>query len=370
MKRVLYISPNVDKYGAEKSLIALMKDQIDKGNKVLLIIPRNGPIEDLLRFNNIDYIIYKFFNWVNNGSGRRLAYGIAKYFINQSISYKLFKILKNMSFIPDIVHTNVITTDIGYHLAHRFKCHHIWHIREFGKLDFNMDFDLGISLSKRIISSSDTIIANSNAVNNYYKKLMNLNIVTVYNGISITPEIHHSYDGPIYKFIMVGRLGVEKNHKEALYAMKILIEEGIKNFHLDIFGNGTYESEIVKEINKLNLQEYVSLKGFSSNIDYSSYIVGLMCSNYEAFGRVTVEYMMNGLVVVGSDSGGTSEILSQDTGLLYKPGDPKDLAKQLKFILNNINICNSISKKARKIACSRFSTEEYFKNINIIYNQN
>lgn len=370
MKRILYVSPNVDRYGAEKSLISLMKNQIENGNNVLLVIPRNGPIEDLLKENDIDYIIIKFYNWINNGYGRRLLYGIGKYFLNRFISYNLYKRLRHRGFVPNIVHTNVITTDFGYHLAHRFHCCHIWHIREFGKLDFNMDFDLGVNLTSKILKSANTIIANSNAVKSYYEKLMGLKITTVYNGISITPEIHHSYEQRIYKFIMVGRLGAEKNHKEVLRALKILIEQGIVNFHLDIYGSGNYESEIINEIKKLELLNYVSLMGFHSKIDYSSYIVGLMCSRYEAFGRVTVEYMMNSLIVVGAKSGGTEEIISKGAGLLYKPGDFEDLANKLKFILDNTNLCYSISIKARNRACKLFSTEEYFKNINQIYNKN
>lgn len=278
--------------------------------------------------------------------------------------------MKLKDFVPDIVHTNVITTDFGYHLARRFNCCHIWHIREFGKLDFNMDFDLGINLTSKILKSANTIIANSNAVKKYYEELMNLKITTVYNGISITPEIHHSYEQSIYRFIMVGRLGVEKNHKEVLQALKILIEKGIVNFHLDIYGSGDFEAEIINEIKKLELQDFVSLMGFHSKIDYSQYLVGLMCSRYEAFGRVTVEYMMNGLIVVGAQSGGTVEILSEESGFLYKPGDYKDLSDKLKYILENTKLCYSIGVKARNRACSFFSTEEYFKNINQIYNKN
>ena len=43
-----------------------------------------------------------------------------------------------------------------------------------------------------------------------------------------------------------------------------------------------------------------------------------MSSPYEAFGRVTIEYMMAGLPVIGRNGGATPEIIKEnETGMLY-----------------------------------------------------
>jgi glycosyltransferase involved in cell wall biosynthesis len=58
--------------------------------------------------------------------------------------------------------------------------------------------------------------------------------------------------------------------------------------------------------------------------------VGLMCSQSEAFGRVTVEAMRAGLPVCGTNSGGTPEIIEPGvTGLLSPVGDANALATNL-----------------------------------------
>jgi glycosyltransferase involved in cell wall biosynthesis len=59
----------------------------------------------------------------------------------------------------------------------------------------------------------------------------------------------------------------------------------------------------------------------------------LMCSRCEAFGRVTVEGMLAGKPVIGARSGGTPEIVRDETdGLLYEPCNPPDLARKIRFL--------------------------------------
>lgn len=58
----------------------------------------------------------------------------------------------------------------------------------------------------------------------------------------------------------------------------------------------------------------------------------------ETFGRVTIEAMAYGLAVVGTDAGGTKEIVEHNvTGLLHPMGrlGNKDLAHNLLFLLRN-----------------------------------
>lgn len=58
----------------------------------------------------------------------------------------------------------------------------------------------------------------------------------------------------------------------------------------------------------------------------------------ETFGRVTIEAMAFGLPVLGTDAGGTKEIVDHNvTGLLHPPGHPgtRVLAENLRFLLKN-----------------------------------
>ena len=49
--------------------------------------------------------------------------------------------------------------------------------------------------------------------------------------------------------------------------------------------------------------------------------IGLTCSRNEAFGRTTVEALLMGKPVIGTNTGGTVDLISDGVdGLLYPPG--------------------------------------------------
>lgn len=71
----------------------------------------------------------------------------------------------------------------------------------------------------------------------------------------------------------------------------------------------------------------------------------------ETFGRVTIEAMAYGLPVLGTDAGGTKEIVEQNvTGLLHPVGRPgtKVLAENLRFLLKNPSVRQQMGLRGRE----------------------
>ncbi|XP_021731949.1 uncharacterized protein LOC110698743 [Chenopodium quinoa] len=71
----------------------------------------------------------------------------------------------------------------------------------------------------------------------------------------------------------------------------------------------------------------------------------------ETFGRVTIEAMAFGLPVLGTDAGGTKEIVEQNiTGLLHPVGHPgtKVLAENLRYLLKNPSIRQQMGLRGRE----------------------
>ncbi|KAK6914924.1 Glycosyl transferase, family 1 [Dillenia turbinata] len=71
----------------------------------------------------------------------------------------------------------------------------------------------------------------------------------------------------------------------------------------------------------------------------------------ETFGRVTIEAMAYGLPVLGTDAGGTKEIVEHNvTGLLHPVGRPgtQVLAQSLQFLLENQSVRKEMGKRGRK----------------------
>jgi glycosyltransferase involved in cell wall biosynthesis len=83
--------------------------------------------------------------------------------------------------------------------------------------------------------------------------------------------------------------------------------------------------------------------------------VGLMCSQSEAFGRVTVEAMRAGLPVCGTNSGGTPEIIEPGiAGLLSPAGDANALAA-------NLMTLESDEYLRRRLACGALESSQRFQ---------
>ena len=57
------------------------------------------------------------------------------------------------------------------------------------------------------------------------------------------------------------------------------------------------------------------------------------------------------------------------TGLLFKPGDPDDLGKKIRFITDNIELYEKMKINARKSYESKFTREINYEIIMNIYNK-
>ena len=368
-KYIIYVSFNYDKFGAEKSLVELCNYLKNNKNIMpLVIIPSHGPIEELLNEYNIEFIVMKFKNCINCGKGIRFIKGSIKQLFNKYQAFVLSKKLKNKNIIG--VHTNTITTDFGYYLSKNLNTKHIWHIRELGKLTFNYDFELGDKNFINKMNTATKIICNSKTVKDYYSKMFDNNIITyVYNGINIKEQQNKTYDYNVLKMVMVGRLCKDKNQILAINLCNKLIKNNYNNFTLDFYGDGIDKNNLEKNVSDLNLNDYIKFNGYVDDIPFYKYDVGLMFSEYEAFGRVTVEYMLNKLAVVGLDSGGTSEIIDINSGFLIKNNDFDSLYDCIIDLYNNRDLCKNMGINGYNRAKKLFSLEQYCENIYKIYSE-
>ena len=360
---IVFISSNVELYGADRSMLALMNNLKKYNYDVLLIINKHGRIEEALNENDINYLIIPFKIMVNTVGKERKIKGIVKNIINKHLSNKAKKIIKKMDINPVIVHTNVSLVDFGYYLAKKLKIKHIQHIREMGKDDFGYTFDLGFKHFYKICRNSDKVICISKYLYDYYSRLLPKdNMILVYNGINCDKNNKGVSNT---NCLIVGRLEETKGQLLALQAINEL-----KNYpiHLDIYGDGVYKDKLEKYIEDNNLQNNATMKGYSTSIDYSKYSFGLMCSKCEAFGRTTVEYMANNILVIGSNSGATSELLEYgNCGLLFNQGDYHDLASKIKYAIENNQIIDEYKKKAYDNYKNNYTEDIYFKNILKVY---
>lgn len=121
-----------------------------------------------------------------------------------------------------------------------------------------------------------------------------------------------------FNIIMVGRLSWEKNFSLAIEVFKQIIHRD-KRYRLYIFGEGPLRSQLNKEIQELMIEDFVYLKGFSS--DVLSHVRASDClfhaSLTESYGQVLVEAALMGVPVICTDVGVAREIESIENAKFY-----------------------------------------------------
>ena len=89
--------------------------------------------------------------------------------------------------------------------------------------------------------------------------------------------------------------------------------------------------------------------------------IGILASSNEAFGRVTIEYMLHKLVPIVKNSGASTELIKNNkTGYLYN--ENKELTTIITKLIENPYIRNFISENAYIYARNNF-------NINLTINE-
>jgi len=132
-------------------------------------------------------------------------------------------------------------------------------------------------------------------------------------------------------------------------------------FKATIVGDGNHLRECRILATRLGLDDKVTFTGWVDHEQLESYYAGcrflVVPSRWpEPFGMVGVEAMARGRPVVAFDAGGISSWLSHgDTGLLARPGDIQDLARQLhKALTNDVEVVR-MGRNARLAATTRFT---------------
>lgn len=364
--KVLFITHYSNLYGANKSLLNLIEG-LDGKVEALVLTPEDGQIIDELNKKKVKYIIQKYYSWVYI----RL-FGILK------IPYKIIKNIEGLNnikkqlknFNPDIVYTNSSVVSMGYYISFYLKKPHIIHVREFGKMDYNIRFDFGKSGLRFFLNKASAIICISKAIDNIVVgKIKNKKFI-IYNGVVTSSNVKvqpKNLDKEGITFSIIGLLMESKNQLDAVRAFKIFNNYN-PNSRLFIAGAGEdyeYIEKLKKESSTLLNDNKIIFTGYLNDVDklFAETDVLLMCSPHEGMGRVTVEAMACGIPTIGYNGGGTPELIEDGVnGLLYH-GSYVDLSEKMKFISTNALAYLEFSINCLKKVRENYTQEKYAKEV-------
>lgn len=161
--------------------------------------------------------------------------------------------------------------------------------------------------------------------------------------------------------LCVARYTNQKGLDHLLRACRILKDQGI-DFRTKIVGEGPLEGFLQEEIIRLELEKHVSLVHTvppeKLNLLYAESYLCVLSSIEEGFGLVLVEAQLCKRPVVGTRSGGITDIIQDNqTGLLVPPGDHLKLAEALEKILTDEKLASHLAEEGYRRARVKFSPE-------------
>lgn len=344
--KVLYLTNYGGMYGANRSLNEMIIELRDRyGVSPLVLISgkyQNGfPLANVLNEHNIEHFSIPFRPIVIDKKTKCLGFRKITRRIFRYLDYrKVLKEIKENYQDIELIHTNTSIVELGFFLSKKLNVPHIWHIREY----YEEHYNLVNVLSRRQIAKEyrgSTLISVSRALKNYIEsRYIDICCNVVYNRVSTNAPYAKEYRvGGRTRFAVIGAINESKGQKTVVDAGKRLLDEKLCNFEIHFWGDADeiYLTSMKRELHENNqLAERVFFHGYSDNIlnELRNMDVGIVPSRNEAFGRTTIEFWANYMLVIGCNSGGSIELI-EDSNLLFEFGNDAQLAIIMKRIIND-----------------------------------
>jgi len=382
--KVLFVGSGDDSKGGALSLLELV-EMLKKnfGYDIIVINPKKNKLNKKCDDLEIENYHLGFQEMICQKRG-----GLFKFWLKYALKYMRYffcnylalkRAMKYDFSDVDLIHSNTTAVDFGAKLAKKIKKPHVWHIREFGKEDFNFYY-FHRNIAGFINENSEKVITVSDAV---YKSWLSKGVdeskmIRIYHGVagSKYEDVQKKVEEPSDKtlrLILCGGVTDAKGQSLVIDALEKIRSEKRKKIQVDFYGHGKteYIEKLSRKAKASNVYELISFKGYFSNIEeyLPHYNVGLVCSRAEAFGRVTVEYLLSGLCVLASESGANSELLrSGKYGILFEANNANSLAKQLERLVDYPDKIEYFAQKVKAYASENFLLDNNIHKIINVYN--
>jgi glycogen synthase len=176
------------------------------------------------------------------------------------------------------------------------------------------------------------------------------------------------------KLLYAGQLVQHKGVHTAIEAMAKLVKElSADQIHLTLVGSGhpDYEAVLRDLVDKSGLSDHITFHGPASKDEMPAILqqfdILIFPSIYEEpLARMTQEAMVSGLVVIGTTTGGTKEILRDgETGFTFAPEDADGLARQVTRLILDPDLCYRVAEAGRQTVLENFTLDKMVKEIEV-----
>lgn len=382
---VLYISHHIEIGGATKCFLTMLEQLPKKGVKPYVITPiNNGVVMKYCKELNIDCYYFDYQDlifWLpNNKLKRVLKSFLFPFFAIKNNLHNRMLVKKIKKEVPidriDFIHSNVNREDFGIMIAKKYDKKIIMHLREFGTKDFNLIY-YKPNIYNYFNKNVDYFIAISNVIENFYKNkgIDEKKIIKIYDGIVSTDIVPKGYqinnENDSFKIMMMGYICDSKGQIQIVEALHLMTCKERKNIKVTFYGSGSkeYLCFLKNKIKDYDLITNFEFCDYQDNVYQSiaNYDCGFTGSQSEAFGRVTVEYMMARLPVIASNTGANPElIVDKVDGLIYEYDNYQVLKNKILILKNDYQYRKKLGNQAY-VDSQKFTSTLNTNNIYVLY---
>lgn len=364
--RVLHISSSGRLLGgAEHSLIELVRFELENDVAPMVVVPNKGELRDELMGMGVPVVCIPYYPWREAADERllsRLVKRLVKVTVNAIAELLLVRIARGWR--PDVVHINTSATGLGSGVSRRIMGFPlVWHVREISGRDSGRVFWSPSKQIARIRSAQRVVCVSESAARAVIGGVAFPNVSVVYDDVPVRSLTRRSRPILVQRINVgiVGPIMPAKGQMEALEALVSLRRAG-HNINLSVVGavgDAEYHRSVVDFAEAQGVGDVIRFLGECE--DVPGLLGGLdmifVCSRSEAFGRVTVEAMYAGCLVIGRNNSCTAELLSGGNGLLYDGGGA-GLAEATHYALSNVQSSRTRASKGHEYAVRQYGGEK------------
>ncbi|HVX10640.1 MAG TPA: glycosyltransferase [Pirellulales bacterium] len=350
MARVLHVIPTLDRSGAEKQLVLLVKGLArEEFDPHVCVLTRTGPYEAELREAGVPITVIGKPHKVDPAAFLRLKRRIA-------------------ALRPDLVHTWLFAAN-SYgraaalaagtkHVVAAERCVDPWKVWH------------ELAIDRWLARRTDRIVVNSTGIREFYARhgLPHEKFVVIPNGVPAPepctigrePLLAELGLPPTARLIgAVGRLCPQKRVKDLIWAADLLkvVRDDV---HLLIVGDGPHRERLEQFRRQVRIEDKVHFLGHRSDVPrlLPHFDLLWLASEYEGLPNVIMEAMAAEVPVVATDIPGNRDlVVSDETGYLVPLGDRAAFARQANKLLEDAALARRLGEAGRRRVLTEFTVE-------------
>ncbi len=362
---ILYLHHTGRFAGAENSLLHLATHLDRSRFSPLFLCPSVGEFPDRLTSRGVPVIHHEF---GSNSQPIRLVQSLVE--IRRVIRERQIALL----------HANGPQTNVPAGIAGRLLgVPVVWHARNCLRPGM-------VDIDRMTGFLPDRIICNSDAVRSrFLGGLTEKKSLTILNSVDLAdfapeirgPSLRQEFGIPVASKVlgMTGRLSREKGQQTLLEAVALL-KGRFPDLYVLLVGDSifTEDEDVPRSLremaDRLGIAERVLFTGFRRDAPrlYGALDVFILATDAEACGRVLFEAMAMALPVIGTDNGGTPEIVVDGvTGLLFPYGDAAALSERIIWLLERPEEMARMGAAGRRRVEEHFTIDRYMEKTQKVY---